>query len=145
MSPGTVETDSDPRPLAEFSGDLRCELRIGRLVHEAEGLLDVLLRHEAKEWRLFELYRKALTEGAVEDRVTRRVCKIGEDNRVLLGQRVRLAGVQQPTTHRQSDDQHCCASDRPPSNGFQGGFQLDFCCSDGCRTRIGIALQSLQI
>jgi hypothetical protein len=42
-------------------------------------LLNALLRYETEEGRLFELYRKALTEGAVEDWVTRRVREISKD------------------------------------------------------------------
>jgi hypothetical protein len=40
---------------------------------------------------LFELYRQALAEGAVEYRVAGRIREIGEDDGVLLGEGVRPA------------------------------------------------------
>ena len=48
------------RTCADLPGYLRSQARIGRLVHEAKGLLDPLVGDQAEERRLFQLHRQAL-------------------------------------------------------------------------------------
>ena len=45
----TVENGGAPGSLAEFPRDRRCEFRFGWLAHQAEGLLDLLIRDNAQE------------------------------------------------------------------------------------------------
>ena len=45
-----------PCPLANFTRNLRGELRLGWLSHQSQRFLDALLRDKAKEGGLFELY-----------------------------------------------------------------------------------------
>src|SRR5664279_2364889 len=72
--------------LAEFSGDVGGELGIRLLAHHLQGLLDLLIGHNAEKWRLFQLHGQPLPQGAVENRVARGVSEICEDNGVLLSQ-----------------------------------------------------------
>ena len=95
-----VDDSSALRPLTEFPRNFRAELGVGRLAHQAQGLLDALFGDEAEEGWLFKLHRQPLPERAVKHRIARRVRKVGEDDGVLVGRRVRLVGVEQPTAHR---------------------------------------------
>ena len=123
----TLEDGGAPRPLAEFPRNLRCEFCIRLLAHQLQGLLDLLVGDNAEEGRLFQLHGKPLPQRAVKNRVAGRVREIGEDDRVLVRQRVGLAGEKQPAAHGQSDNQYSCASGRRPSkpSGFRGGLQPD--------------------
>jgi hypothetical protein len=75
-----------PRPLTEFSGNIRRELCIVRLAHQPQGLLDALLGDELEEWRLLELDRERLFQGIVKYSVPYRVGKVGQHNGVFLGE-----------------------------------------------------------
>src|SRR6516165_7759144 len=79
----------DCRPagsLADFPSNLWCELRIGRLFHHPERLLNFFFRHKAEKGRLFELHGQPLPECSIEDGVSRRVSAVGENDGALIGE-----------------------------------------------------------
>src|SRR5208283_5626162 len=80
----TIEDDGARCPLAEFPGNVGGELGVRFLAHHLQGLLDLLIGDNAEERRLFQLYGKPLPQRAVENGVAGRVCKVREDNRVLV-------------------------------------------------------------
>src|SRR5271166_5045539 len=49
-------------------------------------MLDTFVGNEAEERRLFQLYGQSLAQRAIEDRITSGICKIGQDDRVLVGE-----------------------------------------------------------
>ena len=87
-----VEHSRTPCPLTNLSGNVQRESHIRRLTHKPKRLLDALVRNETEERRLFELHGQPLPESPVEYRVARCVREIGQDNGVLLSQRMRIAG-----------------------------------------------------
>jgi len=87
--------------LANFPGNFRSESYVGRPTHHAQRLPDLILGNEAEKGRLLELHRQALPQRAVEDRIARRVLKIGEDNSVFVGQ------------HRRAMEMEVAACDEP--------------------------------
>ena len=108
--------------LAELPCNVRREFCIGRLVHHlAEGLLDLLIRDDAQEGRLFQLYGKPLSQSTVEHRIAGRVGEVGEDDGVLVRERMSLAGKKKPGADGQSDEHYCCAGEPSTKpSGFRG-------------------------
>src|SRR5258707_14812346 len=87
----TVEDSGAPSPLAEFPRNLRCYLHIRLLAHHLQGLLDLLVRDNAQEGRLLQLYGKPLPQRAVKYRVSGRVREVGQDDGVFVRESVRFA------------------------------------------------------
>ena len=81
------------RALADFLINRRRDACTLRLPHQAQGLAQALVRHQAEERRLLELDRQCLFQCAVEDAVTGRVDEVGQDDRVLVGERSRLVSA----------------------------------------------------
>ena len=80
---------------------------------------------------MFKLNRQSLSKRAVEDRVSRGIREVSENDGVFVRQRVCLSGEKRPTANGQCDNYKCCAADRSPSNGFRGGLRLNLCCRGG--------------
>jgi hypothetical protein len=60
-------------PLADFPRNVGCDPRIRRLFHQAERLLNALVRNEAQKGGLFKLHRQSLAQRVVENRFARSV------------------------------------------------------------------------
>src|SRR5262249_30024323 len=85
----------NPAPLADLAPHLARDLLIVRTLHQPEGLSGALFGEDVQIGRLFKLYRQALFERAVEDRIARGVDEVREQNRVLVSQR-RPGGAESP-------------------------------------------------
>ena len=130
---------------ADVMCDLVCDMARGSNAHQPQVLLYLLVVHDFQEGRLFELYGKPLPQRAIKHGVAGRVREVGEDDGVLVRQRVRLPGEKQPAAHGQPDNHNGCGSDRPPSSGLPGGFRQGLSRCDGCLARFCVSLQPLQI
>ena len=54
------------------------------MFHLRQRSLDPRVRDKAEEWRLFQLYGQALTEGPVEHGIACCILEVREDNRVFV-------------------------------------------------------------
>ena len=69
--------------LADLPGDLRSEPRLGRPVHQAQYLLDALVRDESEERGLFQLHGQPLAKRLIEHRIAGLILEFPQNNRVL--------------------------------------------------------------
>src|SRR5215469_835819 len=77
LGDGAFQHGSAPCALAEFLRNLRRKPGIERPAHHAEGLLGLLVRDDAQERRLLQLYCKSLAKRAIENGVLRSVSEVG--------------------------------------------------------------------
>ena len=77
-----VENGCAAGTLAYLPRKVRSQLRIWSLIHHLEGLLDLFVRDNAQEGRLFQLHGQPLPERSIEDRVASRVREISKNDGV---------------------------------------------------------------
>ena len=62
------------------------QLRVFRLSHQSQRLLDLAVRNQAEERRLLKLHRQSLAQRVVKHRIAGLIVEIREDNGILVGQ-----------------------------------------------------------
>jgi hypothetical protein len=70
---GTFEKSGATSPLAEFAGNLWRQPHICWLLHQPQGLLNLLLGKKGKKGGLFQLHRETLSKGTVENGLAGRI------------------------------------------------------------------------
>ena len=78
-----------------------------RLAHQLQRSADAVVGDEAEKWRLPELHRQSLSQRLVEHRVAGPVDEVGQNDRVLVGQRWRTAKIEPRPRLRRDDDDGC--------------------------------------
>ena len=137
-----------PDTLADFAPDVAGDALIGRASHELQGLPHLLFGKDIQVRRLLQIHRQRFLERAVENRVSRGIHKIGDQNRIALRHDracpAQEDGHRQPQ-HGQYDDRHdrqvpdparLAVARRPQGGGTRG-------C--GNQSRVRVALQTLQV
>ena len=107
------------------------------MAHQPERPLDARLGDQPEEWRLFELYGQALAKRSVKHGVARRVCEIGQDNRVLIRKFWRAVEIE---VTRDAEHQHHGGSRDDQGPTFCGVLR-----AGRRQTRIRVALEALEV
>src|SRR5262249_55329913 len=77
--------------VADFTGELGSQAGVGRLLHHAKRLLNLLVGDEVQEGRLVGLNGEAFAQCAVENYVAGGVSEVGKDDGVTVRQGVDTA------------------------------------------------------
>ena len=100
----SIEHRGACRSHAHSLRNLGSQSRIRRLLHHRQRSSDAIIRDEAEERRLLKLCRESLAQRVVEHRIAGPVGELGEDDRVLVGQRRRTAAIDHARDSGGDDD-----------------------------------------
>ncbi len=66
----------------DLLSQVACQFHFRVLFHQAQSLLNLIIGDDFKKWRLLQLYRKPLSERAVENWISGRIGEIRHDDGV---------------------------------------------------------------
>ena len=107
-------------PDAHALRNVGSQSRIRRLVHQRQRAADAFVGDEAEERRLLKLHRQSLSQRIVEHWVAGRVGELGEDDRVLVGQRRRLSRIEEVARSGHGDAAAAAATTVQRARAYRG-------------------------
>jgi hypothetical protein len=85
--------------LRDFARHLTSDPFVRRPVHQAQHVADSIVREHLDERRLLQRDGQRHLQRAIEHRLARRVHEVREQDRVLLGQRIRAPSAERREEH----------------------------------------------
>ena len=93
------------RTLADFARHFRCQTVSRKTSHQLQGLIHLALGNHREKRGLLELDGESLSQRVVEYRIASLVFEIGENNRVLICQRMCLTAMQEKRSSNERNSQ----------------------------------------